>query len=151
MKKHLLLVTIAFGLLVSSCTKYVDLQPANGIVGSWQLLYVDRQDNFGTTTIYTGYEPGIFHFYSNGQAVYDDGYEVMRGTWNTRQLNNGYYDNHGNYHGGTYQVFDLYLSSYSGTRVIDWQFDESWFSNSSRFNALYYGTNSDYKYVFGRR
>jgi hypothetical protein len=124
MKKHLLLVTIAFGLLLSSCTKYVDLQPANGIVGSWQLLYVDRQDNFGTTTIYTGFEPGIFHFY---------------------------YDSHGNYHGGTYQVFDLYLSNYSGTRVIDWQFDESWFSNSSRFNALYYGTNSDYKYVFGRR
>lgn len=150
MKKHLLLIVTAFGILLASCTKYVDNEPRNSVVGSWQLLYVDRQDNYGTSTIYTGYERGQFHFYNDGQAVYDDGFELMKGSWTTRQVNNGYYDNHGNYHSGVFQVFELYLTNYTRTRVIDWQFEESWFSNSGRFNAMYYGTNYDYKYVFGR-
>jgi len=151
MKKSLLFALLGMVLLVSSCTKYVDIEPGNSIVGSWQLLYVDKQDNFGTSTVYTGYEPGIFHFYGNGQAVYDDGYELMKGNWTSRQVSNGYYDNHGTYHSGVYQIFDLYLTNYSGTRVINWKFDESWFSNSSRFNAMYYGVNADFKYVFGRK
>src|SRR5689334_2427016 len=127
MKRSLLLVLFALPFILGACTKTVIEQPgnSNSIVGSWELLYAEKSNGYNSTSIYTGYEEGLFHFYGNGQAEYDDGYELMRGNWQMRRVNDGYRDAHGNYHSGSFTVFSLYLSNYNGTRIIEWDFDES--------------------------
>lgn len=149
MKRNLLLLLLVVPVVFSACTKTV-IRDGNTLVGQWVLDYAEKSDGYRSTTIYTGYEQGLFSFYGNGQAVYDDGYEVMKGSWNLRWVNDSYYDTHGVYHSGSRQVFSLHLQNYSGSRVIDWDFDEAWFSNSNTFNSTYYGTTYDYKYVFAR-
>jgi hypothetical protein len=149
MKRYLLLL-LALPLLISSCTKTV-LVNDNRVSGRWILLYAEREDVFGVTTMYTGYEDGLFYFYDNGQAVYDDGYDLMKGDWDWFRINNGYYDFLGRYQGGSRDVFSLYLRDpYSG-RTLNWEFDESWFNNSNQFTAVYNTDKYQYYYVFQRQ
>lgn len=149
MKKNLLLF-IAIVLLFSSCTKVL-INSEDRLMGSWVLLYAEKQRLFSETTITTGYEEGVFYFYENGEAVYDDGFDVMRGNWRLRWLNDGYYDNDGNYHSESRQVFSLHLVDFQTNRVLDWDFDDSWFTNRDRFTARYYSYSYQYRYVFAKQ
>lgn len=149
MKRHLLLL-LAITVLLGSCTKVV-LTDQNRISGRWVLLYAEKQNNYGTSTVYTGFENGLFYFYENGGAEYEDAVGPLRGSWSARRVNDGYYDSHGDYHNGSRQLFDLYLADYQGYPVLDWKFDDSWFSGSNRFIATYDTYNYTYRYVFARQ
>ena len=138
MKKGLLFL-LALPLLIASCTKTViNNNNNNTVTGRWVLSYAEKQTAYGTKSIYTGFEEGTFYFYDNGQAIYDDGYDYMKGTWNW------------SFHGGSRDRFSLYLyDSYSG-RTANWNFDESWFNGRNQFTAVYSTYEADYYYVFER-
>ncbi len=149
MKKNLLLF-IALPFLFTSCTKVL-LSSEDKLVGSWILLYAEKQRLFNETTLNTGFENGVFYFYENGEAVYDDGYDLMRGNWQLRRINDGYYDNDGNYRNESRQVFSLHLIDFQTNRVLDWEFDDSWFTNHDRFTARYDSYSYQYRYVFAKQ
>src|SRR5690242_6441914 len=91
-----LLVAVAF----ASCVKTINTpQPpaANPITGSW--IVADAAENDGTG--WYSFDPGIdgvFTFYNNGDAEYDDGYSFLQGNWNSYTKTGGYYDEYGNYY-----------------------------------------------------
>ena len=148
MIRNLLLFSLSM-VLLTGCTKF--LQPAEDrLVGSWTLAYAEKQRLFNTTTIYTGYENGVFYFYDNGEAIFDDGQIQMRGSWQLRLVNGGYYDANGNWQNGTHQVFVLHLVNFQYNQVLHWEFDNSYFTSNRRFVARYQSYSYDYKYVFNR-
>jgi hypothetical protein len=138
MKKYLLLL-LALPFIISSCTKTVITNDNSyPVSGRWILAYAEKQDAFGRKSMYTGYEDGVFYFYDNGQATYDDGYDFMKGDWLW------------NYHSSSRGRFSLYLyDSYTG-RTLNWDFDESWFNGRNQFTAVYSTSNADYYYTFER-
>lgn len=106
-----LIVRLAMVVLIAasfaSCIKTVEVpqQPAsNPLTGSW--IITDAAEDLGNG--WYSFDPGIdgvFTFYGNGAAEYDDGYSFLQGTWNTYTETGSYYDQYGNYYTGTHQVF----------------------------------------------
>ena len=146
MKRNLLLL-VALSSIFAGCSKIL-LSAEDKLIGSWILLYAERKRPFDKRTITTGYEEGTFYFYENGEAVYDDGIDLLQGNWQLRREDGGYYDSDGNYHPESRQVFSLQLADLQSNRSLDWEFDDSWFSTSDRFNAMYNTYSDQYRYVF---
>lgn len=148
MKKYLLFLLVP--LVLGSCTKIV-IENENTLSGRWVLAYAQKQNNFETKTIFTGLEGGYFYFYNNGRAEFDNGYDLMEGSWQVNTVYEGYYDYNGNYHGGRHQVFTLNLyDSYTGKEIY-LDFDDSWFSGHNRFTGQYDSYTHSYRYVFERQ
>ena len=92
--KKMLLLFLALPFLLGACSKVVP-DREDSIQGRWVLLYAEKQRFYGTRPVITGYEDGVFYFYSNREAVYDDGYDLLQGQWQLHRVNDGYYDNNG--------------------------------------------------------
>jgi hypothetical protein len=148
--KRTLLILIALPFIIGSCTKSI-IREEDRLTGRWVLLYAEKENNYSKTTIYTGFEQGLFYFYENGQAEFEDAAGLLRGNWQWRRESNGYYDNEGYYHSGSRQAFRLYMTDFQGYPVIDWDFDDSWMSNNNRFTATFDTYNYTYRYVFVRQ
>lgn len=118
MKKLLLFIAPFLMLLVmTSCSKGVLVPNQNSIEGSWVLTEASQSDGFNWTYFNSGMEDGVFDFYRNGDAEYDDGFNRMRGQWRIRTLSNGYYDQYGRYQNNIHQTFevDVYDSRTQGS------------------------------------
>lgn len=101
----LLLVPV---LLLASCTKGI-LDNRNNITGTWEIVAVERQTNYGSEPIYTGYEEGTFYFNNNGSASYSDRRGQLTGSWSLIQRADG-------------NSLELRLYDYYNDEGIEWEF-----------------------------
>lgn len=149
------IVRFAMALLITaslaSCSKTVDVpQPpaSNPIAGSWIITNAAEYDGNGWYAFDAGAD-GIFTFYSNGGAEYDDGNAIMQGNWNSYTQNDGYYDQYGNYYTKAHQTFQVQTSS-NGGGSLSLYFDDISFLNSNNFIGTYYNGKGIEKYTFSR-
>ena len=142
--KRTLLFLFALPILAISCTKSI-IREESRLSGRWVLLYSEKENYYGKTTVYTGFEQGLFYFYDNGAAEYSDAGGQFRGNWQWQSVSDDYYDN------GTRQIFRLHLFDYQGYSVLNWDFGDSWMSNRDRFTATFDTYDYTYRYVFVRQ
>ncbi|MBV9986823.1 MAG: hypothetical protein JO301_04040 [Chitinophagaceae bacterium] len=154
--KKLLLLLFAFPalLLMQSCSKAVS-SPAytqvdvSQIVGSWYLNEASEVSGGTWNTFKTGLEKGIFTFYENGAAVYDDGFNHMEGTWTIVTVSDGYYDQYGVFHADLHESFRVRLFDPNTRNSINLSFDEFSATGGMLTGTSYVG-HTVTRYVFYR-
>lgn len=149
------ILRLAFFLVLAtgftSCVKQLDgpRQPvAEPITGSWYLS--DASESFGN-----GWYPfnanmsGVFTFYNNGVAEYDDGHTFMQGSWSTVYQSGGYYNEYGDYYTGSHKDLQVQVSN-SGGGAINLYFDNIEYIGANQFITTYYNGKSIERYTFVR-
>lgn len=94
-------------LLFSSCSKKIDT-PApvfNPVTGSWFITDVSENNGYGWYSYDAGLN-GIFSFYDDGAARYDDAGTFMQGNWYMNVVTTGYYNHYANYYSNAQQSAD---------------------------------------------
>lgn len=142
------MVAICASFLLSSCVKSVDVV-SDPIVGSWVLTDASKGNANGWKPLYTGLEGGVFTFYNNGGAAYDDGYNLYKGSWAITTVSTGYYDYYGNYYTDYHDAMQVSLRSNTGS-TINLYFDDVNFNNNNYFTGTYYRNYSVERYGFRR-
>lgn len=150
MKKTIHLFAILFSVTIffSSCVKSVDVYN-DPIVGSWILNDASKGNANSWYPLFTGLENGVFSFYANGGATYDDGYNLYQGSWSINAVSSGYYDYYGNYYVDYHDAMQVRLRSNNGTS-INLYFDDVSFNSANYFSATYYRNYSVERYGFKR-
>lgn len=150
MKKTIHLFAILFSVTIffSSCVKSVDVYN-DPIVGSWILNDASKGNANSWYPLFTGLENGVFSFYANGGATYDDGYNLYQGSWSINTVSSGYYDYYGNYYVDYHDAMQVRLRSNNGTS-INLYFDDVSFNSANYFSATYYRNYSVERYGFKR-
>ncbi|SJZ96605.1 hypothetical protein [Sediminibacterium ginsengisoli] len=141
----LLLVLVSF----TACKKYVSVPSPGALSGSWIVTETKESNGYGWRYFNSGLENGVFDFYSNGSAKYDDGYNRMNGTWLIRSVVGGYYDQYGDYYNGRHDMFEIHVyDRYTGSSV-DLFFDDVVYTGNRLIATLYRGGYVS-RYVFSR-
>ena len=141
MKSKLYLLLLAPVLILASCTKSTIGDYNNRIVGNWQISYVERQGNYGTEPVYTGYEGGVFYLSNNGSARFSDSYGELSGSWRMIPRSDGY--------NGSNSSLELRLYDYYNDDAIEWEFYAVEFSGNRMIGYMNrYGY--EYRYEFRR-
>jgi hypothetical protein len=148
MKRYLLLL-LPVSFLFSGCGGWMRYME-DRVIGSWRLSSAAKHQSFKKDPIYTGYEPGIFYFYDNGQARYSDGGLEMEGSWQLRYISNSGYDINGNSTSNSRTVFTLHLVNFQSNKVLNLDFDDFRFNSRDRFTAEYETFSYYYRYIFER-
>ena len=124
---YLLIVSVL--ILAQSCSKGV-LEPGDrqvrgsDITGTWVLSETADYSGSGWRYYNTGLEKGVFTFYNNGGASYDDGYNQMTGRWGIFSSSEGYYDQYGRYRTDLHQSFRVNVDDRFTNNSINLEFDE---------------------------
>jgi hypothetical protein len=147
MKRFLLFSTLI--VFLSSCSQTVIVPEQRSIAGTWVLSEASRSDGFGWQYFRSALEEGVFDFYRNGDAEYEDGYSLMRGTWRIRTVAGGYYDQHGNYHDRVHDIWEVNVRDPYNRTSIDMFFDEIVVYND-RIIATHYDGYYIQRYIFRR-
>ncbi len=135
----------------SSCIKTVEAPPVvvvDPLVGSWYLYNASESYGNGWYSFDAGID-GVISFYENGSAQYDDGYNLLQGSWNTQYSQDGYYDEYGNYYTGNHETFQTSLSG-GGNSSLNLYFDDIEFAGNNEFIGTYYTGKGVEKYTFKR-
>ncbi|MBC7651600.1 MAG: hypothetical protein H7101_07620 [Deinococcales bacterium] len=146
---HTLVIIIISSFLITSCSKSVGII-SNPIVGSWVLSDAAKGNSTGWRPLYTGLENGVFTFYANGSASYDDGFSRYQGNWIIATSTTGYYDYYGNYYTDFHDALQVQLRDFSTNRNINLYFDDVSFNSGNYFTATYYNNFSIERYGFSR-
>jgi hypothetical protein len=142
----LLTAVVAF----ASCSKVaVVIDTPATVVGSWVVTDASRQDAHSWYSISSGVENGVFHFYNDGSAEYDEQGTRLQGTWNYQTVYSGYYDASGKYYNGAHKVLSINVSNYAGTDVIDMDLDVADLYGDSLVGTTYTNSYVDF-YQFRR-
>jgi hypothetical protein len=150
MKKVLRFIPLAFIVLIAqSCSKTTWVPDAPPVTGSWVLSESTKFNGSGWYYFNTGLESGVFDFYSNGAARYDDGYNLMKGSWQIRTTSAGYYDQYGNYYNDLHDTFEVHVYDSYTHGSADLYFDDVVFTGD-RIIATNYNGGSISRYVFRR-
>ena len=149
----LLLRMLPFAALIlsfSSCVKAYEAPPVaiDPLVGSWYLYDASESDGNGWYAFNAGVD-GTIPFYETGSAKYDDGSLFLQGSWNTSYVEDGYYDEYGNYYTGNHESFQTSLSG-NGNASLDLYFDEVAFAGNNEFTGTYYTGKGVERYTFRR-
>lgn len=147
MKRLLLFSTLI--VFLSSCSKIIVVPEQRSIEGSWVLAEASRSNGFGWQYFRSGLEDGVFDFYRNGDAEYDDGFSLMRGTWRIRTVAGGYYDQYGNYYDRLHDSWEVNVYDAYNRSSIDMYFDEIVVYNN-RIVATHYDGYYIQRYTFRR-
>ncbi len=140
MKRLLLFTTLI--ILLSSCTKgVIDVTPRS-ISGTWVVADASRSDGVGWQYFRSGLENGVFDFYRDGSAEYDDGYNLMRGSWRIVTVIGGYYDQYGNYYDRSHDVWEVNVYDRSTRASVDMYFDDI-----AVYSNRIIATNYDGRYI----
>ena len=136
-------------MLLTGCSKAViDVSPRS-ITGTWVVSDAARSDGFGWQYFRSGLEDGVFDFYPNGSAVYDDGYNLMRGSWRIVTVIGGYYDQFGNYYDRAHDVWEVRVYDNNTGASVDMYFDDIEVYNN-RIIATNYNGSYISRYTFRR-
>lgn len=150
MKKVLRFAPLLLLLITAqSCVKTVAVPDIPPVTGSWVLSESTRYNGISWVYFNTGLEQGVFDFYSNGAAKYDDGYSLMRGSWQLRTIAAGYYDQYGNYYNDLHDTFEIHVYDSYTHGSADLYFDDVVFTGN-RIIATNYNNGSISRYVFRR-
>ena len=148
---YLLAVSVLF--FAQSCTKGVLVPDGHGrytdVSGNWYLSETMQSNGSGWTSFRTGLEKGTFSFYNSGNARYEDGYNVMTGSWNLLSLSDGYYDRYGNYHHELHEGFKLHVYDSYTNNSIDLYFDDIVVTGGNIIGTSYNGHTIS-RYIFSR-
>ena len=150
MKKYLRYLPLLFILLlIQSCTKRVTVPEQAPVTGSWVLSESSQTSGNGWHYFNTGLESGVFDFYNDGAAKYDDGYNIMKGSWTLRTVSDAYYDQYGNYYNDLHDTFEVHVYDSYTHDSADLYFDDVVFVGD-KIIATNYSGNTISKYVFKR-
>ncbi len=146
---HLLVIAL-FAVCFASCVKTIEVpQPvADPLTGSWVLNGAAENYGNGWSSFNAGIS-GVFTFYANGGAQYDDSYSLLQGNWYRYTQSGGYYDEYGNYYTDVHDAFQVQVSNSTGGS-LDLYFDDITFNGSNEFIATYYNGKGIEKYIFDR-
>lgn len=134
--------------IFSSCAK---LNPERKITGTWKLDDVVKRKFLSGEHLITGFEPGTFTFFNNGNAIYQDTV-TLNGYWDMHYEDRSYYDGNGDYHNNNNLVLRIRLVNFTVNRFIDWEFDDTQFKRSSdRLDGFIYTGFASYQYSFRRQ
>jgi hypothetical protein len=146
-----LLIRLSFvmlaAILLSSCSKVV-VTVSDPVSGSWVLDNASGKDAGGWYGINTGLENGVFHFYSDGSAMYSDNGLIMHGSWYTNISLNGYYDEYGDFYTDSHETMTVRLSDSYGNSA-NMYFDDIRVSGNYLTGTVYDGHTLE-KYHFSR-
>lgn len=131
------------------CVKHVYTPDLPPVAGSWVLSESSQNNGGGWQYFNTGLESGVFDFYNNGSATYDDGYNLMRGSWSIRTVSSGYYDQYGNYYSDLHDSFEVHVYDNYTHGSADLYFDDVVFTGN-KIIATNYNGNTISKYIFRR-
>lgn len=149
---YLFITAVLF--LAQSCSKGI-LEPdgrnvrGSDITGSWVLSETADYSGSGWRYYNTGLERGVFTFYNNGAAAYDDGYSQMTGGWGIFTSSEGYYDQYGRYRNDLHQAFRINVEDRFTNNSINLQFDNIEVS-FNRLIATSYDGRTISRYIFIR-
>ena len=150
MKKWL---PFSFGLILmimaQSCSKTMVGPNRSNIAGTWVLSESTQNNGYGWHYVNTGLENGVFSFYNNGAARFDDGYNLMNGNWNIELVSTGYYDQYGTYYSDLHEMWEMHVNDALTHNSLDLYFDDIYVTGS-RIIATSYQGNTISKYVFSR-
>jgi hypothetical protein len=150
MKKSLLYLTLlAFLFFAQSCVKSVVVADIPPVAGSWVLSESTQSTGNGWHYFNTGLESGVFDFYNDGSAQYDDGVNLMRGSWQIRTISSGYYDEYGTYYSDLHDSFEVHVYDNYTHNSADLYFDDVRFTGNKIIATNYYGGVIS-KYIFRR-
>lgn len=140
-------------LLFASCKKGVwvpdrPFGPAD-ITGRWYLAEAAQNNGGGWNYVKTGLEKGTFSFYSSGAARYEDGYNIMTGTWDIFTLSDGYYDRYGDYYTNVHQAFRVRVFDSYTNNSVELYFDNI-VSSGGNLIATSYNGRTVSRYIFAR-
>ena len=140
-----LLVTI--GVALTSCTKsYFE----NRLEGTWKLEKAERASFIDWDDVPTGYESGVFTFFSNGTVTYRDGQLNMQGDWTIRKRTDRYTDSDGDDQHNDRFALLVHIYDFNAARVLNLDFDELHFRGRNRFLGKYRTPGYRYRYEFTR-
>jgi len=152
MKRSLRYLPLLFILIFAqSCVKAV-ISPVGlsvPVTGSWVLSESSQTNGYGWHYFNTGLENGVFHFYNDGSAKFDDGYNLMRGSWIVRNVSSGYYDRYGNYYNDLHQSFEVHVYDSYTHGSADLYFDDVVFTGNQLVATNYSGGMIS-RYIFSR-
>lgn len=143
-----------FGLLsvllfAQSCSKQSWAPNIPPVAGTWVLAESSQNNGYGWHSFSTGLESGVFDFYNNGQATYDDGYNLMRGSWLIQTVSTGYYDQYGDYYENLHDAMEIHLFDNQTKASADLYFDDVVFTGSQIIATNYQGAMIS-RYIFRR-
>jgi hypothetical protein len=142
----LLITAFAF----TGCSKVIfDDNYQDSIAGSWVLTDAAHKDAYGWYSVNTGVERGVFTFFNNGDARYEEAGVTMYGTWQVYYNNGGYYDEYGNYYSDRHQSLQVNLNDGYGDESINMYF-ENVRINSNSFVGTNYHKDYIERYRFSR-
>jgi hypothetical protein len=153
--KRTLPYLFAFSILLfaQGCTKTVissngDVRGSD-LIGSWVLTETADNNGAGWSYYNTGLEKGVFTFYGNRAARYEDGFSQMTGNWELLTLSAGYYDQYGQYHNDVHQSFRVHVDDMYTNNSVDLYFDDISVTNSNIIATSYNG-HTVTRYIFTR-
>ena len=153
MKKTLSLSLLA-ALIFSftSCVKTVDTTPpppaSHPLTGSWYISSSDVSNDGYNWYTFDANMPGVFTFYNNGIADYDDNVGTMSGTWTMDVVDGDYYDEDGNYLSGEHNNLVIYVEDRN--TYLNLALDYVDLYNRNSFTGTYYNGKSIERYTFSR-
>ncbi|MES2331008.1 MAG: hypothetical protein V4539_15500 [Bacteroidota bacterium] len=136
-------------LFAQSCMKTTVVPNDAPVTGSWVLTETKQSTGNGWYYFNSGLEAGVFDFYNDGAAQYDDGHAVMTGNWSLRTISSGYYDEYGNYYSDLHDSFEIHVYDSYTHSSADLYFDDVRFTGNKIIATNYYGGVIS-KYVFSR-
>jgi len=150
MKKYLrYLPLLAIFIFAQGCTKHVIVPEDAPVRGSWVLSESSKNSGNGWYYFSTGLEDGVFDFYNDGTAKYDDGYNLMTGSWNIHTISAGYYDEYGTYYNDLHDSFEVHVYDNYTHGSVNLYFDDVRFTGNKIIGTNYSG-NTISKYIFAR-
>lgn len=150
MKKYLRYLPLLFVFLFTqSCVKSVPGPAILPVSGSWVLSESSQNNGFGWHYFSTGLESGVFSFYNDGTAKYDDGNNLMRGSWDIRSVSAGYYDQYGYYYNDIHDSFEIHVYDSYTHGSADLYFDDVIFTGNQIIATNYNGGMIS-RYIFTR-
>lgn len=135
--------------IAQSCVKTVVGPGVPPVAGSWTLSESYQSTGNGWRSTSTGLEGGVFDFYGDGGAQYDDGYNLMTGHWTIRTVSSGFYDEYGAYYDELHDSFEVHVYDNYTRGSIDLYFDDVRFTGNKIIATNYHGGVIS-KYIFRR-
>ena len=142
----IILVPVLF-ITANSCSKDALKRYEERIIGSWDLVDVDRQ-GFGGSTSNLPFRDGRFKFEENGSLMYTDiTGSVFSGSWEMDFAYN--YNQDGD--NETLRTLQIVAINFTTQEVRTEYFNEVWFTSTNKFRAFVRSGWRNYVFYFERR
>lgn len=139
--------------LFSSCMKVVDIpsqEAINPLTGSWVVSAAAENDGYGWQPISPVFANGVFEFYDQGSAKYNDANISFAGSWYITNIDNSYYDEYGNFYTDSHQSLETLMNDPYSYNSLNLYFDYIKFVNSNLFIATYFDGKNIERISFSR-